>query len=212
MTMEQKRPLLEMIALILLMIGGMLLAPQLKTLFSLLPIVYFLVERRVRKREREEIGFKFKSISRDFKEVWYFVFIVGFVLQLFYLYVFKNYFPEVMIHVQERASFIQSFDGKLLISLLVLALGEEIVFRGLIQGRLQWIVKPLPAILISSFIFALMHITSGNLLVTSLDLTTVFIDSVFFGIIFYKTKNIYVSWLAHAIANIVAAYSLLHFI
>lgn len=210
MTVEQRRPLLEMIVLVLLMVGSMLLAPQLKTLFSLLPIVYFLVERRVRKREREDIGFKFKSIWRNFKEIWYFVFFVGVILQLFYLYVFKSFFPEVMVHVQERASFIQSFDGKLLISLLVLALGEEIVFRGLVQGRLHWVVKPLPAILISSIIFALMHITSGNLLIISLDLTTIFIDSVFFGIIFYKTKNIYVSWLAHAMANSVAAYSLLH--
>jgi hypothetical protein len=71
-------------------------------------------------------------------------------------------------------------------------LGEEIVFRGLVQGRLQWVMKPHYAIALSSIVFALMHIAQGESKIVALDLTTIFIDSVIFGILFYKTKNIYI--------------------
>lgn len=155
---------------------------------------------------------KFSRIGSDLKKVWYLVIIVGVLLQLLYLFGFNSLFPEVIEHVQGRASFIQSFDGKLLFTLFVLALGEELVFRGLVQQRLHWVVKPVPATLITSIIFALLHITTGSLLTVSLDVTTVFIDSVFFGVIYYKTNNIYASWFAHAMVNIVATYSLLNFL
>jgi membrane protease YdiL (CAAX protease family) len=202
----EKRPFQEMVILVILMLISALLLPQLKGLFAVLPIVYYLVERRIRGRNREISGFNFANILNDIKKSWVWVLLVGVVFQIAYVIIFKNYFPEMFAHVFERASVVKTFDGKLIITLIILALGEEIVFRGLVQGRFQWVMKPRYAIALSSVIFSLMHMSPGESKIVALDLTSIFIDSVIFGVIFYKTKNIYVSCIAHALANIVAAF------
>lgn len=200
----EKRSFLEMAILVVAMLVSAFFIPQIKGLVSILPIVYFLIERMARKRTRESIGFNRKNILSDLKQSWPLVILVGVILQVIYFLLYKNIFPEVLDHVLERTDFIEVINGKLMFILLILALGEEITFRGLVQGRLNWLIKPVYSILLSSIIFTLMHISNGNFIVVLIDLITVFIDSMIFGIIFYKTKNIYISWIAHAAANIVA--------
>jgi uncharacterized protein len=202
----EKRPFQEMIILVILMLISALFFPQVKGLFVVLPIVYYLVERRIRGRNRENIEFNFANLLHDIKKSWIWILLVGIVFQILYVIIYKNYFPEMFAHVLERAAVIKTFNGELIIKLIILALGEEIVFRGLVQGRLQWVMKPRYAILLSSVVFALMHMSPGESKIVALDLTSIFIDSTIFGIIFYKTKNIYVSSIAHALANIVAAF------
>lgn len=92
-------------------------------------------------------------------------------------------------HVLERTLVIKAFDEKVIIKLVVLALGVEIAFRRFVQGRLQWIIKPRYAILLTSVLFALMHVSPSDSKIVVLDLTSIFIDSVIFGVIFYKTKK-----------------------
>ncbi|EOO12393.1 MULTISPECIES: CPBP family intramembrane glutamic endopeptidase [Bacillus] len=200
----EKRPFLEMVIFVVAMLVSTFFIPQIKGLVFILPIVYFLIERMARKRTRESIGFNRKNILSDLKHSWPLVILVGVILQVIYFLLYKNIFPEVLDHVLERADFIEAINGNLLFTLLILALGEEITFRGLVQGRLNWLIKPVYSILLSSIIFTLMHISIGNFIVVLIDLITVFIDSMIFGVIFYKTKNIYISWIAHASANIVA--------
>lgn len=207
----EKRPFLEMVILVVAMLVSSFFIPQIKGLVSILPIVYFLIERMARKRTRESIGFNQKNILSDLKQSWSLVILVGVILQVIYFLLYKDIFPEVLDHVLERADFIKAINGKLIFSLLILALGEEITFRGLVQARLNWLIKPVYSILLSSIIFTLMHISIGNFIVVLIDLITVFIDSIVFGIIFHKTKNIYISWIAHASANIVAVLLMMTF-
>jgi membrane protease YdiL (CAAX protease family) len=202
----EKRPFREMIILVILMLTSALFLPQLKGIFVILPIIYYLVERRIRGRSRESIGFISAKFLKDIKKNWVWILLVGIVFQIIYVTIFRNYFPEMFNHVLERASIIKTFDGALIFKLLLLALGEEIVFRGLVQERLQWVMKPRYAILLSSAAFSLMHIAPGKTSIVALDLTTIFIDSVIFGVLFYKTRNVYVSWIAHALGNIVSAF------
>lgn len=203
-TVFEKKPFIEMMIIVVLMLISAFFFPQLKGLFAIIPIIYFLIERKIRKRTRENIGLNLTNLGSDFRKVWLLI-LVSIVLQVFYFIIYKNVFPEVFAHVLERTSLIESFNGKLILSLLILALGEEIAFRGLVQKRLGWVMKPIYAIFLTSVLFALMHISSGDSLVVIIDLTTVFIDSVLFGVIFYKTNNIYMSWVAHAIGNIISA-------
>lgn len=72
------------------------------------------------------------------------------LLQLSYrssIFIYKNVFPEVLEYVLERTSLIDTLNKKLILRLLVLALGEEIVFRGLIQKRIGWVMKAAYAII-----------------------------------------------------------------
>ena len=81
------------------------------------------------------------------------------------------------------------------------------VFRGLIQERLQWVMNPsLPAMVLTSVFFTFMHLSPGSYKITFLDVLSTFMDSIFLGVIYHKTKNIYVSAVAHAMANIVVVY------
>lgn len=204
----EKRPFQEMIILVIFMLILAFFFPQFKETLGLFPIAYYLVELRVRGKNRQDPGFK--NPLPDLKKNWHWIVLVGIVLQIFYVLIYRNYFPDMFNHLSERVSFIQTFDVNLILKLVVLALGEEIAFRGLVQGRLQWAMKPSYAILVTSVIFAIMHISSGTIEIVALDLTSIFIDSIVFGIIFYKTRNIYASTIAHALANIVAAYMMVN--
>lgn len=199
-----RKPLFEMIVIVAIMLISFLFFPQLKGLIAILAIFYFIVEGKLRGRSSESIGFKWTTILEDLKQSLLLIILVSIVFQVSYFYMYTFIFPDVLEHVLERASLIQTFNVQLIFSLLVLALGEEIIFRGLIQGRLQSMIKPAYAVILTSIIFACMHISKGDINIVLIDIVTVFIDSMMFGVIFYKTKNIYISWVAHALANIVA--------
>lgn len=81
---------------------------------------------------------------------------------------------------------------------------EEIIFRGFVQERLGWFTDVPIAIMISSILFAFMHYSSGDFNIVIFDIITLFIDSILFGIIYAKTKNVFTSWIAHYLCDIVA--------
>jgi membrane protease YdiL (CAAX protease family) len=57
------------------------------------------------------------------------------------------------------------------------------------------------AIVITSLIFALGHFSTGSPTVILYDLAWIFVDSVIYGLIFYKTKNVYLCWISYFLAN-----------
>ncbi len=202
---ENKRALIEVMILVGLMLTAALFFEELKVLMIIAAIVYLLVEGRVRKRTRTEIGFRIKEFPQDIVKNWYLIMLVGVVFQIIYAVVLKNFFPEVLNHVSSRLpSAIGTLDPKIIVSVVILALGEEMIFRGLLQERLSWFVKTSTAIIVSSILFAAVHITNGEFMIVGMDVLTVFLDSLLFGIIYAKTKNIYASTIAHALANTVA--------
>lgn len=191
-----------------LLIAVLLVAPfftPLRGAFILAPIVYLLVERVIRKRTFREIGFNFKNIGKDVKENWKLIILVSVVLNLLTVIIAIVFFPEYFKHVVSRVSPILSFNSIaiLIVQFLILGLGEEIAFRGFLQGRLSWFIKPTYAIIITSSIFALLHYSSGTAMIVGFDLFSVFINSLIYGVIFLRTNNIFASWTAHVLVNLV---------
>lgn len=208
-----KRENIELYIIIGLMIVSVLFIPVLKGIMAIAPIVYFLVERKVRKRTKEEIGFRTANFSEKMKKSWMLILLVGIVMQLFYLISYQNFFPQVLEHVLGRVPLdFNDLNPILFLSIVLLAFGEEIVFRGLIQARLSKLMPVWVAILVTSLLFAVMHIASGETTIVMVDLMSVFIDSVLFGIIFAKTRSIYIATLAHILANSVALLSIYVFV
>ena len=74
------------------------------------------------------------------------------------------------------------------------ALIEELAFRGIVYKALDNALKPRETIIISAFLFAMLHLS----LISMMHLMLL---GLFFGYIRYKTKSIWPSVLAHFLHN-----------
>ena len=79
--MKDNRVLLETIVVTIVSLGGILLLPQLKLIFTLIPIAYLLIERRIRNRTWADLGFKFNTFWADLRSNWFWFVLVGVVSQ-----------------------------------------------------------------------------------------------------------------------------------
>jgi membrane protease YdiL (CAAX protease family) len=174
-----------------------------KLVGMLVTIAYLIIERFLRKRESEEIGFNIKGLPLALRENWLFILLVVFVTPLITIVIGKLFLPEYFTHVLDRVTPYVKIDSmdKLLGQLLVLAFGEEIAFRAFLQGRLSLFIDPRWAIILSSLVFAAFHFTAGVMLVVIMDLLSVFVDSLLFGIIFKRSNNVFASTIAHFLGN-----------
>jgi len=182
----------------------------LKGLAQIAPIVYFLIERRRRNRTWSEVGFKFRNTLRDIKNNWYWVLIVVIGFQLLIILVGKFLLPDYIGYVKERVpmvistSTITSTITSMIITIIIGAFLEEIAFRSLFQERLSWFIKPTFSIFVTSIVFGFMHFAKGLPIIVSFDIFGIIIDSIVYGIIYNKTKNIFASWATHCLADIMA--------
>ena len=69
------------------------------------------------------------------------------------------------------------------------AASEEILFRGLMQNKLMSLSKPSISVIITSIIFALLHIVNPD--ISFLYIVNVFLAGIVLGIIFLYSKNIF---------------------
>lgn len=90
----------------------------------------------------------------------------------------------------------------LVLQIALLALGEEIAWRGFFQKHLRRLISVWPAILLTSLIFAFGHAASGEIALVAYDLVFIFINSMLYGFIYHKTSNLWLSTAAHFIANL----------
>lgn len=79
--MKNNRILLETLIVTAVSFGGILLLPQLKLVFSLLPIAYLLIERRIRHHTWADLGFKFNTFWADLRANWFWFVLVGIISQ-----------------------------------------------------------------------------------------------------------------------------------
>ena len=133
------------------------------------------------------------------------------ILDVLTIFIDKTFFPEVTEHMLARLPF-EVDPSKIcliLTELLVLPLGEEIALRAFYQKQMDRLTGFVPALIISSFIFAIGHFSYGSPAVVIPDLAGVFIDSLFFGMIFKKTDNAWCSWISHSLADIAAVITIM---
>ena len=174
-----------------------------KIVGMLVVIAYLIIEGRLRRRSKEENGFDLRGFPQAVRHTWVFILLVVLVTPAISVLIGKLFLPEYFTHVLERVMpYVQMENlDKLFGQLLILAFGEEIVFRVFLQGRLSLFVNPGLAIFFASLVFAGVHYTPGAPVVVFVDLLSVFVDSLLFGIIYEQSKNVFASTLAHFLGN-----------
>lgn len=201
--MKTNQVLYETIIITAITLLGMWFIPSLKTLFGLLPVVYLLIERRLRKRTWAGLGFNARTFGADLRANWILFILLGFIIQPAIALWAKTYFPEYLAHVQARLPFESGMSWVMLLPLLAFSLiGEEMTYRTLIQGRLTPFLGVPSAIGGASLLFGLAHFASGATLVVLTDIGLIIFDSILYGTMFARRNNLWVVWLAHLLGDI----------
>jgi hypothetical protein len=88
-------------------------------------------------------------------------------------------------------------------SFLIIAPGEELLFRGVVQNRLRESFSAVPGIAIASAIFASIHFValSGGTGARLVSIVILFFPSLVFGAVYEFTKNLVVPTLVHGAYN-----------
>ncbi len=201
--MKTKSILLETIIVTAVTLLGMWFIPAAKTLFALIPVAYLLVERRLRKRTWNDLGFRLNTFWADLRANLVLFVLLGFVIQPVTVLFAMAYFPAYLTHVQARLPFEAGMSWGMLLPLLAVSLlGEEMTYRTLIQGRLAPFIGVPAAIGIASLLFGLAHFAPGPALIVAADVGSIVIDSILYGMIFARRNNLWVVWLAHLLGDI----------
>ena len=201
--MKSKRILVETILVSAVTLLGMWFVPAAKTLFALIPVAYLLIERRLRKRTWGDLGFNFRTIWADLRANWMLFLLLGFVIQPGIALWAKACFPEYLEHVHARLPFESGIGWGVLLPLLAFSLlGEEMTYRTLIQGRLTPFIGIPAAVGVASLLFGLAHFAPGPGFVVLADVGLIVVDSILYGIMFARRKNLWVVWLAHLLGDI----------
>lgn len=168
-------------------------------------VVSFFINKAYEKEPFSSSGLDIRAIRADLKDrgIWLWV-ALPMIMDAVSITIGKLFLPEYIEHVLARTEIFISFDKVILMlfQLAVLALGEEIAWRAFFQKQLNKAFPIVPVLLISSVLFALGHLTQGNVIILIFDISFVFINSILYGIIFYKSKNAWVSAISHFAANL----------
>jgi len=201
---RSRRILYEISAVMIFSVGLIILLPSLRIIIYFLPVAYLLVERRLRHRSWGEVGFKHGFI-KDLANSWRLIIIVAVIIQIAVPVLLKFFWPELLDQILGRLSNLPGSEviAGTVVLIIIGSLVEEVTFRSLFQERIGWFLSQLAAILFVSLLFALSHITVGNPFLVGADITLVFIDSCFYGLIFSRSRNVMVSWFTHMTADII---------
>lgn len=95
------------------------------------------------------------------------------------------------------------------LSYLVIAPGEELLFRNVVQKRLRTVFSPVAGIVVASAVFAAVHFSAylspdSGLLPTLNTLAIIFVLALVLGAVYERTGNVVVSMLAHGTFNAIA--------
>ncbi len=90
------------------------------------------------------------------------------------------------------------------LSVILVAPAEELLFRGVIQGRLRTRLGPVPAIAGASLLFGAMHLANytGSVLPIIAGALLIAVVGSIFGIVYERTDNLSVPIAVHAIYNV----------
>jgi uncharacterized protein len=201
---RSRRMLYEISVVMIFTVGLILLLPSLRIIIYFLPIVYLLVERRLRHRSWSEVGFKHGFI-KDLANNLHLFIIVAVIVQIAGPVLLKFFWPELLGQIFGRLSDLPGGEviAGTVILIIIGSFVEEVTFRSLFQERIGWVLPQFAAILLVSLPFALSHITVGNPFLVGADIALVFIDSCFYGLIFSRSRNVMVSWFTHMMADII---------
>lgn len=168
-------------------------------------VIFFFVNKAYEKQSDVDSGLDIKAIGTNFREqgIWFW-FAMPMIMDAVSITIAKLFLPQYIEHVLARTEIFISFDKiiLMLLQLAFLALGEEIAWRAFFQKQLNKAFSIIPVLLISSALFAFGHLTKGSVGIVIYDIFFVLINSILYGIIFYKSNNAWMSAISHFIANL----------
>lgn len=182
-------------------IDGSLL--KLAGLVVIIGVVAFFVTRGTNDSKDEGLDIKTVLSKMKSKKV-IILALIPIVIDVMQIVIEKAFFPENLEHTVARIPF-EIDPAKvipIILQLLLLPLGEEIALRAFYQKQMNKLTGFAPALIIASFIFAIGHFSYGNPAIVAVDLAGVFIDSIFYGLVFKETDNAWCSWISHSLADI----------
>lgn len=167
-------------------------------------VIFFFLNKRVEKQSSISSGLDIRSIGQALKQkgIWFWI-LLPVIMNAISIGIALLFLPQYLEHVLSRTETFLSWNLLLLLvfQLAFFALGEEIAWRAFFQQQLSKGISIIPALLLSSLLFSLGHIAFGETAVVTYDLFFVFINSLLYGFVFYKTNNAWVSAIAHFLAN-----------
>lgn len=167
-------------------------------------VVYFFINKALDKQPMASSGLDLKSMGTNLRDrrIWGWL-VLPIITDAICVALSLLFLPEYISFETERASSFVAIELSIasMLRFFVFALGEEIAWRAFFQHQLSKVIPILPVLLVSSLLFTLGHYTRGNPVVVIFGLFFTFINSVIYGVIFHKTKNAWVSTIAHFTAN-----------
>lgn len=164
---------------------------QIDTIWIYIFIIFFFIFKL-----RDEIFNVGEDISQAFqpkilKTVFFLI-----VLNVFFSYGML-YFSDFILNVIPKGNLFNSIlTTGLIASVFISPISEELIFRGVFLNRLQLVVPPVFAVLISSLLFASLH-GFGTIF-------SAFIFGICASILYLKTKNIFIAIMFHFLNNLFA--------
>ena len=191
---------ISLLCLLKIEVGGERL--QLASFTLIIGIVAFFVTRKTNDGKNE--GLNHKTILNLLKNKNIIILIfMPMIMNVICLFIAKIFVPEFIEHLTVRTDFLAfNMIPVLIVELIIAALGEEIAWRAFFQKQLSKILPSVPSLIVSSALFSICHFNQGNSIVVIYDLLFVFINAIFYGIIFKKTDNAFISTIAHFLANL----------
>ena len=159
-------------------------------------VIAYFVLMRLEKKTLSAYGLDFRAIGKTIrKPSLVFWMILPTIMNFLVLFLASLILPTYVDHVVSRSEGMLSVNilPTLIIQLLVLALGEEIAWRGVFQKQLNGFIAFVPALAVTSVLFSLGHLTSGALEIVAYDVLFIFVNSLIYGYLFKKTHNVWIS-------------------
>ena len=88
--------------------------------------------------------------------------------------------------------------GDLVYMVLFVGVGEELLFRGVIQRDLTHAFGPAAGLVLASSVFCVMHLAGRSIC----ELALVFFMGIIFGYLYYKTGSLTAPVIAHGVGNV----------
>lgn len=169
---------------------------------------YFITRKT---NDAKEEGLNIRKLAGDLKNIKVIILLImPMIMNLVTSLIEKRFMPEVWTHIKERTGFLDTSQTAVtLVLLIILALGEEIALRGFFQKQTTKLMGFIPSLIITSIVFSMGHFAYDEPFIVAADLTEIFVNSIFYGLVFRETDNAWCSWLSHFLSNVLALFILL---
>lgn len=179
-------------------------------------IAFFFLVEAVEKTPEDASGLQFKTFFRDITKPHVLPLVLlpvatGIATMVVGDLIFKGGFHA---HLVSRTSAMLSYDKLPLLAaqVVIAALGEEIAWRGFFVGKGMEVFPFWLCALVSSLLFAAGHISIGNFGLVFYDVSTIFLDSMIYALIYKKSGNCLISTVAHILCNATGIAAVLFFL